>query len=164
MILELKSFFSEEGAVLPFDYELDLSSTDVNGVQPFVSPVRVKGTIRNSAGSAEMKVDTEFDFSIPCDRCAEQIDTHYQYQFRHTLVLSLNDEENDSYIEVQDDQIDLDELIRTDILLELPTKFLCNPDCKGICPQCGKNLNQGPCHCNTYQMDPRLEVLKKLID
>ena len=78
--------------------------------------------------------------------------------------MSLNEEDNDSYIEVQDYQLDLDELIRADILLELPTKFLCSPDCKGLCPKCGRNLNEGPCGCNTHQMDPRLEVLKKLID
>ena len=60
--------------------------------------------------------------------------------------------------------MDLDELIRTDILLELPTKFLCKEDCKGLCPTCGKNLNEGACNCQTHQIDPRLEVLKQLID
>ena len=80
------------------------------------------------------------------------------------LVSSLNHEENDEFIQVENEQIDLDELFRADILLELPTKYLCNPGCKGICPQCGQNLNQRDCGCNMHQVDPRLEVLKKLID
>ena len=41
---------------------------------------------------------------------------------------------------------------------------LCKPDCKGLCPQCGKNLNEGKCGCSARQVDPRLEILKKLID
>ena len=164
MVLDLRNVFLEEGASLPFDYEMDLSSTDIDGAKPFVSPVSIKGIVRNSEGSARLEAEAGFDFSIPCDRCAEQIDRHYSYRFEHLLVLSLNEEDNDSYIEVQDYQLDLDELIRADILLELPTKFLCSPDCKGLCPKCGRNLNEGPCGCITHQMDPRLEVLKKLID
>ncbi len=164
MILDVRKVFLDKSESLPFDYQMDLSSTDLNGVKPFVSPVSIKGIVRHFEGAAQLEAEVGFDFSIPCDRCAEQIDKHYSYHFEHQLVPSLNNEENDSYIEVQDYQLDLDELIRADILLELPTKFLCRSDCKGICPQCGKNLNDGSCGCIKHQVDPRLEVLKKLID
>lgn len=86
------------------------------------------------------------------------------YTFAHDLVLSLENEDDDSYIQIENYKLDLDELMRADILLELPTKFLCKEDCKGLCPVCGKNLNEGSCDCNLHQIDPRLEVLKKLID
>ena len=59
------------------------------------------------------------------------------------------EEDSGEYIQVDDYKLDLDELIRTDILLELPTKFLCKEDCKGLCPTCGKNLNEGACDCQT---------------
>ena len=93
------------------------------------------------------------------------MERRYVYPFSHVLVLSLEKEEDSGeYIQVDDYKLDLDELIRTDILLELPTKFLCKEDCKGLCPTCGKNLNEGACNCQTHQIDPRLEVLKQLID
>ena len=76
----------------------------------------------------------------------------------------MNDEENDTLLLVENESIELDDLLREDILLELPTKFLCKPDCKGLCPGCGKNLNEGKCDCSARQVDPRLEVLKQLID
>ncbi len=95
-----------------------------------------------------MTAKTSFDFSVPCDRCARQIDRHYDYSFSHILVLSLENEDDDRFIEVHDEKLNLDELVREDILLELPTKFLCREDCKGICPKCGKNLNDGPCGCD----------------
>ncbi|HEX3038392.1 MAG TPA: DUF177 domain-containing protein [Oscillospiraceae bacterium] len=164
MLLNLKKVFSDDNELLSFEYQLDLTSTEINGFYPFVSPLAVKGTVKNHAGAAQLDADVSFDFSIPCDRCTAQVNTHFQYAFNHVLVLSLNDEENDSYIQVENYQLDLDELLRADVLLELPAKYLCKPDCKGLCPVCGKNLNTGSCNCNKHQVDPRLEALKQLID
>ena len=165
MILDLRKFFMDEGESLPFAYKLDLSSVELGGVKPFVSPVEVKGIVEDRSGCAELEAEVSFAFSIPCDRCARQIDSKYQYHFSHTLVRSLNQEEDsDAYIQVDSGSLDLDELLRADILLELPTKYLCREDCKGLCAVCGKNLNDGPCNCNLHQIDPRLEVLKQLID
>ena len=78
--------------------------------------------------------------------------------------MCIRDRDSDAYIQVDSGSLDLDELLRADILLELPTKYLCREDCKGLCAVCGKNLNDGPCNCNLHQIDPRLEVLKQLID
>ena len=164
MILDLKKVFSNDDELLSFDYQLDLASTEINGYHPFVSPLAVKGTVKSSAGAAQLDASVSFDFSIPCDRCTMQVDKHYLYSFSHILVASLNNEENDSFIQVENYQLDLDELVRTDVLLELPTKYLCKPDCKGLCPVCGQDLNNGSCDCNVHQVDPRLGVLKQLID
>ena len=164
MLLELKSVFLNEGEVLTLAYEMDMSAIDFNGVKPFVTPVRVDVKAENRAGAVRLNADVMFDFCYPCDRCAVETITAYNYSFQHMLVLSLNDDSNDEYIMVQDYKLDLDELLRDDILLELPTKFLCKPDCRGMCPKCGKNLNEGVCDCVTRQVDPRLEILKKLIN
>lgn len=164
MVLDLKDVFLNEGEILPFSCEIDLSSTDINGVYPFVSPVKAEGSVRNQAGAALLEARVSFDFCIPCDRCTEEIKKRYEYSFRHLLTPKLNDEDNDSYLEIEGYRLDVDELLRSDILLELPTKYLCKADCRGLCPKCGKNLNSGSCDCNLHQIDPRLEVLKQLID
>ena len=59
--------------------------------------------------------------------------------------------------------LDLDELLTEDLLLDVPSKFLCSPDCKGLCPSCGKNLNHGDCDCQQDTVDPRLAILKELL-
>lgn len=164
MFLDLKRVFSQEEESLPFQYEFSLSSTDFNGIFPFVSPISAKGKVENRAGAVHLDADVSFGFSMPCDRCASVIDTRYNYSFHHVLVPSLNDEDNDVYIEVENERLDLDELLRANILLELPSKYLCSPDCKGLCPKCGRNLNEGDCGCDLHQADPRLEILKQLID
>ena len=62
----------------------------------------------------------------------------------------------------RDDQIDLSELMREQFYLALPMKPLCREDCKGLCPQCGTNLNTGTCDCAPAWDDPRLAPLKQL--
>ncbi|MCI1982997.1 MAG: DUF177 domain-containing protein [Oscillospiraceae bacterium] len=163
MILNLRKIFAEGQETYPFEYEFDLSQTQVGGFYPFVSPVKVKGAVSGKEGFARLKIRSSFDFSIPCDRCAAQIDRHYEYAFSHILVPSSENKGDDRYIEVRDQQLNVDELVREDILLELPTRFLCREDCKGVCPECGKNLNDGPCGCSAQKIDPRLEVLKNLL-
>ena len=67
------------------------------------------------------------------------------------------------YILVPDGKLDLSQLALEDVFLSLPSKLLCSEDCKGICPQCGKNLNEGPCDCKK-EIDPRLAALLDLLD
>jgi uncharacterized protein len=59
------------------------------------------------------------------------------------------------------DEIDITGLIKEQVLLSVPMKPLCGPECRGICPACGKALNEGPCECRTEEVDPRLAPLKK---
>jgi uncharacterized protein len=61
------------------------------------------------------------------------------------------------------DEIDLGDLMREQFYLALPMKPLCRPDCKGLCPQCGINLNTDTCQCEMQWEDPRLAGLKALI-
>ncbi|NTU41696.1 MAG: DUF177 domain-containing protein [Nitrospirales bacterium] len=63
----------------------------------------------------------------------------------------------------KEDILDLDEVARDQLLLNIPMKPLCSPDCKGICPQCGADLSTDRCNCSTSELDPRLAVLKQLL-
>jgi uncharacterized protein len=59
--------------------------------------------------------------------------------------------------------IDVDEIVKEQILLAVPTRMLCREDCKGICPECGADRNKGDCNCTTNDTDPRWAALKNLI-
>ena len=60
------------------------------------------------------------------------------------------------------DLVDVESIIREEILLNAPTLFLCRPECRGLCPQCGSNLNHRSCQCHTEAADPRWAPLQKL--
>lgn len=164
MLLDLKKVFLNEGQFQPFEHELDMSEIEISGAHPFVSPVHVAGEAQNRAGTVRVVAKVEFNYRLPCDRCTKEVETPFSLSFTYYPVLSLTDESDDRFVLIKDYKLDIDELVREDVLLELPTKYLCSEDCKGLCPVCGADLNKGSCGCETHQTDPRLEVLKKLID
>ena len=61
-------------------------------------------------------------------------------------------------------EFDVDAFIESEISFNMPTKILCNPDCKGICKVCGKNLNEGDCGCDQFVPDPRMAAIKDIYD
>ena len=163
MILDLEPIFNNEGMVKEFSFELDLSSQELSGTKPFVAPVRVSGSAGNYTGIVELRAKAVFELETSCDRCAKPITLPQETEIFHTLVTHLNDESNDELMLVNELRYDLDPLITEDIFLDLPSKLLCSEDCKGVCPRCGKDINQGSCSCEK-EVDPRLAALKQLLD
>jgi uncharacterized protein len=62
----------------------------------------------------------------------------------------------------QGDGLALEDVLREQVLLSLPLRTLCKPDCKGLCPRCGANRNSQPCTCDVGPSDPRWEALADL--
>ena len=163
MIFELKPIFNSVCAKLPVDYTMDFSDVRLNGIYPFTQPIRVHGQFENRAGIVSVSVRADFTLSLFCDRCAAPFERAYSVPVEHVLVLELNDDSNDELICLDSTQMLLDDLVSDDLFLSLPSKFLCSEDCKGICPQCAQNLNDGPCSCNK-PVDPRLAGLLQFLD
>lgn len=163
MNLELKKYFADQHDA--FRCALDLSGLELDGVKPFCAPVKVSVRLRGLAGSVLLNAHLLYTVTMPCDRCCETVSRECARDFSHVLVRELSDEQDsDAYIAVPEERLDLDELLREDILLDMPVKFLCSPDCRGLCPRCGKNLNEGDCGCDRRETDPRLAVLKELLE
>ena len=158
MILELEPIFNNIGQRLDFAYQLALS--DLSLIE---KPVNVKGSVYNRVGVVHFSAAASFDYEAPCDRCAELTERHFDVPIEHILVTSLNDEENDEFILLSDMRFEIDDLVREDVILSLPSSYLCREDCKGVCQYCGKNLNTDSCSCRA-PADPRLAVLKQLLD
>jgi uncharacterized protein len=109
------------------------------------------------------------EFVGHCGRCLDNYTAPLDKDFSIVLVPKpaapadgeLADEDLDlSFYE--GDAIDLSPLVREQIILVLPTRPLCEEECRGLCPQCGSNLNVQTCACTTSRGDPRLAVLKNL--
>lgn len=162
-MLNLTKVFADEGSV-SFDFGLDLSDLDFYGVCPFPTPIAVNGTVENFAGIVLLKATAQFVFSAPCDRCAERVETTNTLVFEHVVVTDVEDEENDGFVIAEQMQLDVEELLRDDLVLWVPSKVLCSDDCKGLCDQCGINLNHGNCDCHKKTVDPRLAALGSLLN
>lgn len=156
MFLDLEPVFNNIGARLPFAYAFVPADSGIS------ESVEVSGAVENRAGIVTLSASVSFTHETVCDRCLKPLRVPFQKQFSHVLVQTLADEDDDEFIEVQDLHFDLDSLVREDILLALEPKTLCKPDCKGLCPMCGADLNETACSCKKA-VDPRLAVLQQLL-
>ena len=164
MVLNLKDVFLNDGEKVNAQFEVELKSITLDGIYPFDSDASVEAIAENKLGFVSLTLNTSFVYSRPCDRCGKAMSKELKFSFDHRLVAGLSDSEDDDYIEVPDFELELDDLVVSDILLDLPGKYLCSEDCKGLCPDCGCNLNDTECTCQKGNIDPRLEILKQLID
>ncbi len=164
MLLELKPLFMGEADTLPIDCELDFSGLEWQGILPFTVPVRVRGKVTAAAGIVALRCTVSYRYDGRCDRCAEEFSRDGETRMEHILVTSLNHEENDDFVLLENYRLPLDQLVETDLLLSLPSKNLCREDCRGLCPLCGRNLNEGLCGCRRESTDPRFEALRQLLE
>ena len=105
--------------------------------------------------------------NLECSRCLEEYQQPLEIQFTeifsaHPVEASENDLDEQPL--PTDGSLDLGPIIRDYASLEIPIRQLCSPDCKGLCPVCGTNLNQKDCGHEIERIDPRLEGLKELLE
>lgn len=165
MLLDLSKIIPNPGASVSFETTLDLSDLDFGGVKPVTEPVKASGTVRNTAGVLEMKGTVETSLHAVCDRCTESFIREVAFPIDAVLVTDAesDDYENPWVFELKDDSADLDDIVTTVFVLNMPSQLLCRPDCKGLCFRCGANLNLGPCTCKA-EPDPRFAALQQLLE
>jgi uncharacterized protein len=128
------------------------------GPHDIVEDIRVRASLQTT-------------MEVPCARCLEPVkqavDTNFDLIFRpreadsdsadHAITTS---ETEIGYYE--GDGLLLEDVLREQVLLALPAKILCKEDCKGLCPECGRNRNTDPCDCVTPSTDPRWSSLQAI--
>lgn len=115
---------------------------------PLAGPVAIE--LDFSIGSSRVLLSGQFAgrWKLECSRCLADFEAPYRGVLEETYGLDEGD-------------IDAAEEIRQGLFLALPPKPLCRPDCRGLCPSCGKNLNEGPCGCRLGPPSP-FEKLKNI--
>lgn len=164
MLLRLSKIIETPDSVLPFETTLDLRDLQFGGSCPVQEPVSAKGTVRNTAGVLLLDAELTTVLHGVCDRCAAEFTRKLTVPAHAVLTTELeNEDEADEWtFLLEDDCADLDEILTTAFVLNMDSKLLCKPDCKGLCFRCGKNLNDGKCDCRP-ETDPRLAVLGQLL-
>ena len=171
MRIELASLESGKG-VFAHRYapdELGLEDERVKLIEPaeVAGKVRQQGNRSHVSGRVTARVQTE------CDRCLKSvelpIDSHFKLEYvtaedyRAQQAVELTEEDLDLSV-FDGEAIDIDELVKEEILLAVPDHVLCGETCKGICAVCGGNRNLVECGCEAKEIDPRWAELKKLVN
>ena len=99
-------------------------------------------------------------------RAMTPVATPFQLKFDLQIDLNLSEEEREEKEEdssfVEGDELDVEELVRNELIVQWPIRVLCKDDCKGICSRCGANLNIQTCDCDTTGRDPRMAAIKDI--
>jgi uncharacterized protein len=111
-----------------------------------------------------LQVDFRVSIDIECVRCLTEFIQTLQINFTELYAFSKRYVTDSGLIMPETGIIDLSPLLREYILLEIPISPLCRPDCKGLCPVCGNNLNESTCNHENDLGDPRLASLKSLLE
>jgi uncharacterized protein len=135
------------------------------------APATVNGKIRLAGNEVFVNGHVDTRAQVECDRCLKLIelpvnaDFELEYitgsEYETSAVAELTEAEM-SVAVFDGEALDIDEIVKEQILLAVPTRMLCREDCKGICPQCGVDKNTGECNCETKEIDPRWAALKNL--
>lgn len=108
----------------------------------------------------EGKVKTVLNLN--CDLCLSAFETKLDFDLSE--VYSETPDEDQEIWELSDKTIDLKPAVIANIMLNLPMQVLCSDDCKGLCPKCGHNLNDGDCGCDRGYVNPQFEKLLNLFN
>ena len=110
--------------------------------------------------------DINLHSRLVCDRCAKEFETelknHFQISYLFTKEPNESDEYNVKFISPEYDKINIKDDVFEYAELSIPLKKLCKEDCQGLCPHCGKNLNEEKCDCKDEIIPDVWEPLKKL--
>ena len=135
----------------------DLTDLKVDFIRGKLDITRVQGGVLVQ-GTLGSRLEQE------CVRCLESSKLSIDLKLEETFRLPGTSPQIDTPHEVSENgRLDLTPILREQTWLAIPMKTLCRPDCRGLCPQCGANLNQEQCACERTHVDPRLAVLSELL-
>jgi len=172
MILELREFDN-----FPVSLQLSADGADLNGFsaeQVAVESLTLELTMQHSDEEYFCSGEIAAESTLKCCRClnlyTESLSARIDFIIRSGdsgLKGSddgIIDDEDYVYFKGTDLRVEINEPVRQAIILALPMHPLCSDGCKGLCTNCGKNLNSGPCGCKIVKIDPRWDVLKTISD
>lgn len=172
MILSVKEL---ELRKVRFDETFEPGRIDFAGEElEQAGPLSVKGTaemLENSDGEIRIRGDYRVEMESQCDRClgrarfplAESFDLFYRPAAEIARDEEVAIDEGEAEIGFYEGGgIELEDILREQVLLALPMQRVCEEACKGICPVCGRNRNEGECGCSPVVVDDRWSALRQL--
>lgn len=132
----------------------------------------IKGRVSTKGHEVSVAGHLSAEAEVDCDRCLKSVSVPVEADFDVTYVPASDYIDAAEAAELQEEDltqavfdgeaIDIDDLVREQVLLAIPTRALCAEDCKGLCPTCGADRNAEDCACQTSQTDPRWAALEKI--
>lgn len=162
MILNLTEVTSGKLSKIPFSYRfIPEIEEKINFGIIAISEFDISGEVSKSGSTMEIDFTIKGEIEYECARCLDSISQPFEKQLHKTVIRSVPvDSEDEDWYVSEDHLINLDQIVIDEIVMDLPYQVVCSKECKGLCPNCGVNLNHETCSCSNEKIDPRLEILK----
>ena len=180
MLIHLSEVLTSEGRICSCTVPVEIDSFDYHGnMCPVLEKPDMALTLENKGDQKiALQLKGRMKLALPCDRCLEETPVDVDFDVQMDLDMKeaapadeLTEDERETEQQrledqtfVEGHQLDTDQLILQELILRVPEKVLCREDCRGICYQCGKNLNYGPCGCKEEPKDPRMAAILDLFN
>ncbi len=169
MKLDLSRLFDKIVYKIEISETLDFEKLEIaNKTLNLIKPVKIEGEIHKTGESYILNTSIYCEYNEYCDRCLKEFPNKIEAVLSGRLIEMSKKKETQDDVEnliyYEGDDVYLEELVISTILLSLPMKSLCDEGCKGLCPVCGTDLNKEQCDCEDNDIDPRLAKLKELLD
>ncbi len=161
MKLNLKKLIDGTESFISFDQEIQLDKRVVG--EHIIMPVTFTGNVYADSNRGVITGKVRFDYEDDCARCLVDTVVNVEADIDAELVregTSESNEDEDSIVEYSEDEIFIEELLSSIVVASSPMRVICSEDCRGLCPECGADLNKESCNCEIDNVDPRLAKLK----
>ncbi len=169
MFVNLTDMLTNEDRVVSMQAETEITEVSVGGEKyPVLASSPVSFVFTNiGKGRARIEGKADFVFSAGCDRCLKPVEESREICFTREVWAPDMAAEPSVYEEqpfMEGFQLNVEDLLISEIVTSWPMKILCKPDRKGICPIFGGDLNTGMCDCDTFVPDPRMAAIKDIFE
>ena len=161
-MLDVIKALKHPGQIYPFQAEPEIEDMVVLDDPVSFKNVAVSGEYFGAGERVSLQGEITAVVSSRCAKCLEDVTIPLKAELDAQFAREPDPEDPDLY-SFEGSKADITDAVRDALLLELPYRFICSEDCKGLCPRCGVNLNHGSCNCKP-DTDPRLAVLEQLLD
>ncbi len=161
--VDLASIKDSPGSTLEIRDQITLADLEWEGgrLLEFVNPWWLQLEVTNVVRGYQVNGKTGGRFRLDCDRCLEKVQLPLETAFNELFLPEATAHQEEEARSFTGDELDLSVTLVEAILLQMPLKVLCTPNCRGLCSVCGTNLNIENCNCETESFDPRLAMLLK---
>ena len=162
MFLDLRGIIDIPGGKINFEYEPEMTNVPFSSTVRIIKSPSVIGDITNRAGVLTLNAKLDAVCECVCARCLKEFQLQKNMPITAYLSEGNEDEHDTENYYIIAEKFNLDDVIITELLLDLEEVMLCSDDCAGLCQKCGKNLNIDFCDCKE-DIDPRLAKLAQLL-
>lgn len=163
MLVNLSKIFRREETEKQLTFDIDFKGENVSFDAEFNEPIKADLYLKKGSGQTYIKLSVHAKAVCSCARCLKLFTREFDFSQEFIITPDILTQLEPEIPVSSDNTLDIKQLVLQELALAVPSAILCEENCTGLCSVCGKPKSQG-CSCQSQQIDPRLLILKQLLE